>query len=76
MFLVLELLEKGDLRSLLLKARSGDCVAMDSHTLLKYCRQVMSGMVYLSKLAFVHRNLTAKSILVTEDEICKVQKKT
>ena len=51
--------------------RSGG-VSVDNNTLLSYCRQVASGMVYLSNKAFVHRDLAARNILMTEDLICKV----
>ena len=73
--LVLELLSQGDLRDHLLHMRpeeEGGEVSVDSHTLLSYCRQVASGMAYLSSKAFVHRDLAARNILVSDDEICKV----
>ena len=47
-------------------------VSVDDHTLLSYCRQVASGMVYLSSKAFVHRDLAARNILISDDNICKV----
>ena len=75
------MLEKGDLRDYLLKmksdkgsARNGR-VAVDGHTLMKYCRQVASGMAYLSSKDFVHRDLAARNILVSREDICKVKTK-
>ena len=75
MLLVIELLSKGDLRNHLLKMRSegGVEAIVDRRTLLSYCRQVASGMAYLSSKAFVHRDLAARNILVSDDEICKVR---
>ena len=64
---------KGDLRDHLLHIRSDEEGGVDDHTLLSYCRQVASGMAYLSNKAFVHRDLAARNILVSEDEICKVK---
>jgi serine/threonine protein kinase len=72
--MVLDLLSKGDLRCHLSGLRSGGKTVND-HTLLSYCRQVASGMVYLSNKAFVHRDLAARNILVSKDDVCKVSRK-
>lgn len=74
MFIVLELLTKGDLRNHLLNINTDENkdIVVDGHTLLSYCRQVVSGMVYLSDKGFVHRDLAARNILVSSKGICKV----
>ena len=72
LFIVLELLNKGALRDHLLHMRSGNDEGNDDHKLLSYCRQVASGMAYLSNKGFVHRDLAARNILVSDDQICKV----
>lgn len=70
--IVLELLLKGDLRGFLLKSRSGTETSISEDALLSFCRQVTSGMAYLSGKGFVHRDLAARNILISDDEICKV----
>ena len=52
--------------------RPGKKVEDLEHTLLSYCRQIGFGMDYLSRKAFVYRDLAARNILVAGDETCKV----
>ena len=40
--------------------------------LLKFCQEVVAGMVYLSSKQFIHRDLAARNILVNEKYTCKV----
>ena len=53
--------------------RNGDCVAAKlPFLLLKFCQDIAAGMAYLNGKQFVHRDLAAKNILVSESVSCKV----
>ena len=43
------------------------------HNLLSYCRQIASGMNYLTTKCFVHRDLAARNVLLSSENVCKVQ---
>jgi c-src tyrosine kinase len=68
------MLSKGNLRDYLLSMRVNEegRVTVDDHTLLKYSREVTSGMAYLSGKAFIHRDLAARNVLISENDTCKV----
>ena len=40
--------------------------------LLSFCKDIVSGMEYLSWKGFVHRDLAARNILVSGNTTCKV----
>ena len=72
---MLEHLPEGDLKHYLGKLRlpSGPVSKDLPLMLLKFSRQVGSGMKYLSGKEFVHGDLAARNILLTEDLTCKVR---
>ena len=43
------------------------------HDLLSFCRQIAAGMNYLTNKQFVHRDMAARNILVSSDDVCKVK---
>jgi hypothetical protein len=73
--LVVEMLEKGDLRQALANMTPdlGQLHAPDLPlTLLAFSRQTALGMVYLSGRGFVHRDIAARNILLSHNNICKI----
>lgn len=68
-FLILELMEAGDLLSYLRKNRPIGAVPspLTMHDLISICVDVANGCKYLETLHFVHRDLAARNCLVSED---------
>ena len=72
--LILEILKKGDLRSYVVSMRKDEGLKLEINgsVLLSYCRQISLGMFYLSNKSFIHRDIAARNILVSDDGVCKV----
>ncbi len=44
-----------------------------SKTILAFSQQVALGMQYLSAKGFVHRDIAARNILLSKNDVCKVR---
>uniref|UniRef100_A0A672TNW2 Tyrosine-protein kinase receptor n=1 Tax=Strigops habroptila TaxID=2489341 RepID=A0A672TNW2_STRHB len=69
-YLILELMEGGDLRSYLREARKQKLQSplLTVTDLLDICLDICKGCVYLEKMHFIHRDLAARNCLVSEKE--------
>ncbi|XP_035698398.1 neuroblast differentiation-associated protein AHNAK-like [Branchiostoma floridae] len=80
MFMALELANKGTLRSYLRESRhpgeaDGQISTLSSQQLLQFSKEVAEGMQQISRKGIIHRDLSAKNVLVMEEgsvPVCKV----
>ena len=68
-YIITELMKYGSL----LKYLRGDGRSLKLPQLIDMGAQVAAGMAYLEENNYIHRNLAARNILVTENLICKVE---
>ncbi|XP_682778.7 protein-tyrosine kinase 6 [Danio rerio] len=68
-YIITELMEKGDLLSLL-KGKEGQ--DLNAQMLTEMASQVADGMAYLEEQNSIHRDLAARNVLVGANYICKV----
>ncbi|UJR32168.1 hypothetical protein I4U23_019634 [Adineta vaga] len=75
-YVVMELMENGDLKNYLYRHRQGEANAYDSilseSAMIQLALDVADGMYYLSDQKFVHRDLAARNCLVNGNHTCKV----
>ncbi|XP_017876202.1 insulin receptor-like [Ceratina calcarata] len=70
-FVVMELMENGDLKTYLRRIR-------DTHLVPNACRimrmaaEIADGMAYLESKKYVHRDLAARNCMVSKDLVCKI----
>ncbi|XP_042220290.1 proto-oncogene tyrosine-protein kinase ROS-like isoform X2 [Homarus americanus] len=73
-FLILELMEGGDLLSYLRKSRGAEC-GLTLADFVAMCLDVAKGCVYLEEMHYVHRDLAARNCLVsTTDPASRIVK--
>ncbi|XP_038061480.1 tyrosine-protein kinase receptor old-1-like [Patiria miniata] len=75
LYVALEYLPRGDLRSYLRTARSqsdSDEDALSSEQLVKFALDVAKGMEHLAEARVIHRDLAARNILISEGLTAKV----
>ncbi len=77
-YLVLEYMEKGDLKDYLKNARNDPEIKKElSHDrLYRIAAEIADGMLWLSEHKYIHRDLAARNCLISKDNIIKIAGKT
>ncbi|XP_022803821.1 tyrosine kinase receptor Cad96Ca-like [Stylophora pistillata] len=82
LLIVLEYLPYGDLLGYLLKSRGIEDIkntrekkpssSLTKEDLLRFVWMIADGMSYLSRMKIVHRDLSARNVLVGDNKVCKI----
>lgn len=70
-FVIMELMENGDLKTYLREIRDTDLIP-DASRIMKMAAEIADGMAYLESKKFVHRDLAARNCMVSENLVCKI----
>lgn len=70
-FVIMELMENGDLKTYLRKIRDTQLVPNFSR-ICRMAAEIADGMAYLESKKFVHRDLAARNCMVSKDLVCKI----
>ncbi|XP_074094296.1 insulin-like receptor isoform X1 [Cotesia typhae] len=69
-YVIMELMEKGDLKSYLRENR--DILILDVPRIIRMAGEIADGMAYLEANKFVHRDLAARNCMVSKGLVCKI----
>ncbi|XP_072753828.1 insulin receptor [Anoplolepis gracilipes] len=70
-FVIMELMENGDLKTYLRRIRDTQMVP-DPSRIMRMAAEIADGMAYLESKKFVHRDLAARNCMVSKDLVCKI----
>ncbi|CAL1676444.1 unnamed protein product [Lasius platythorax] len=70
-FVIMELMENGDLKTYLRRIRDTQMVPNASR-IMRMAAEIADGMAYLESKKFVHRDLAARNCMVSKDLVCKI----
>ncbi|KAK2588363.1 hypothetical protein KPH14_004377 [Odynerus spinipes] len=70
-FVIMELMENGDLKTYLRRIRDTHFVPNASR-IIRMAAEIADGMAYLESKKFVHRDLAARNCMVSRDLVCKI----
>lgn len=70
-FVIMELMENGDLKTYLRRIRDTEMVPNASR-IMRMAAEIADGMAYLESKKFVHRDLAARNCMVSKELVCKI----